>query len=299
MLEIILHFADKTLFFLMGLSIIYLFVLAIASRRKHIGYPKANKQSRMIVLIPEGTEFPTQEYPRDLYEINYYGDLTEKVKELDESCYDIVVILKEFTQVSPRLLHKINNFYHAGIKAIQLHTVTEKYNGFGKRWKAILKEVDNSLYKKGNVQIGLSSAFTGPDVAVDLKWLKRNQKTANSNLERKLLKQDIYIAYLENEKVYRESTQKYSYTTPPSKALSQIMAAFLSGNWNYCNRLVQNLMPSPLGLFVLTVLWLVLMTIYDWTYSIKWWFILFGLSFAVSLAIPDYLVSSKKKKNKK
>lgn len=298
MLETILHLADKTLFFFVGLSIIYLFVLAIASRRKYSGYLKANKQNRMIVLVPDGTTFPFQEYPEELYKVENYTDLTDKVKTLDESCYDLVVIFKAITQVSPQLLGKINILYNTGIKAIQLHTVAEEYQGFGRRWKAILKEVDHNLYKKGNTRLGLSSAFTGPDIAVELKWLKRNQKTPGSNLERKLLKQDIYVEYLGNSKVYHKSVQKENYNTSRSKALSQIMSAFLSGNWNYVNRLFQHLLPSPLGFFILTVIWLLLMTICDWTYSIKWWFILFFLSFTISLVIPDYLVADRKKKNK-
>lgn len=132
-------------------------------------------------------------------------------------------------------------------------------------------------------------------MAFDLEWLQKNQKTARTNLERKLFKQNIYIEYLPDVIVYCDSAPVYPYRRRIRKTLSYLLPSLLEGNWNFCNRIAQQLIPSPIKLCTFISIWTLLITGYSWTSSLKWWILLLGSTITYSLAIPDYLVEDKKK----
>ncbi len=132
-------------------------------------------------------------------------------------------------------------------------------------------------------------------MAFDLEWLQKNQRTAKTNLERKLFKQNIYIEYLPDVIVHCDSAPVYPYRRRIQKTLSYLLPSLLEGNWNFCNRIAQQLIPSPMKLCTFVSIWTLLITGYHWTSSLKWWILLLGLAITYSLAIPDYLVEDKKK----
>lgn len=295
-----IQIADSLLLFCISLSLIYLFVFAVAAYiKRRSSYPKAEKNHRYIVLTPLNTSFTPQQYPETLYDIIVYNDLFQTIQELDETKYDMVVILGETNHVSPKLLTKINQVFDADVKAIQLHRFIENRQTTRQKLHAIQEEINNSLFKSGATQLGLSSSLIGSDMALDMKWLKKNLKTSKSNLERKLLKQNIYIEYIESTSIYSKTNRKYAYHVSLRKTLPELPMAILSGNWSLCNKIVQQILPSALALCLITAIWALFLTIYDWTFSLKWWVILFGLTFTLCLAIPDYLVEEKKKKKAK
>ena len=157
-------------------------------------------------------------------------------------------------------------------------------------------EIKNSLYRAGNTQFGLSSNLLGTNMAIDLAWLQKNLKSSKTNIERKLLRQNIYIDYLPEAIVYCESYPTSPYRKRPRKMISYLLPSLLEGNWSFLNRIMQLLIPSPLKLCIFVGIYALLMTAYNWTSSLGWWSILFGLFIVYSLAIPDYLVEDKKKK---
>ena len=53
-----IYIADDFFFLCIGLLLLYLFILAVASHFKHSNYPKARKQYQCAILVPYGSLLP-------------------------------------------------------------------------------------------------------------------------------------------------------------------------------------------------------------------------------------------------
>ena len=291
-----IYILDDLVFFFTGVLFLYLFVLTIASHFKHITYSKSQKKYNCAILIREGSPLITT-YKEKPYNFITYNDLHQSINSLDKEQYDLVVILSDTAcALSPRLTDKIYDAYDSGIQAIQLHSITENRKGFRNRFRLLCDEIKNSICRAGNTQFGLSSNLLGTNMAIDLEWLQKNLKSSKTNIERKLLRQNIYIDYLPDAIVYCQSSPVCPYRKRIRKMTSYLLPSLLEGNWSFFNRIIQQLIPSPLKLCIFVGIWALLITGYDWTSSFGWWILLFGLLITYSLAIPDYLVEDKKKK---
>ena len=145
MADTLFYTADSIFFLCIAITGIYLFVFALAALfRRSEKYPATGNMHRFILLVPPGTEICKQKYPEELYTLLTYENLYQSIKELDESLYDIAIILGETTNVSPCLLKEINNAYGSGTMAMQLHHIIECRPTRKIRWKAIHEEIRNS-----------------------------------------------------------------------------------------------------------------------------------------------------------
>ena len=293
-----IYIIDDLAFFLTGILFLYLFILSTASHFRHITYPKAQKKYRCAILIRESSPLPDLYGKESPYEFITYNDLYQGIISLDKEHYDLALILPDTARtLSPQLLDKIYDAYDAGIQAIQLHTLVKGCKGFRFKFRVMRDEIKNSLYRAGNTQFGLSSNLLGTNMAIDLAWLQKNLKSSKTNIERKLFRKNVYIDYLPDAIVYCQSSPVHPYRRRLRKTASYFFPSLLEGNWNFCNRIVQHLIPSPLKMCIFVSVWTLLITGYNWALSIGWWLILFGLLVTYSLAIPDYLVEDKKKKH--
>lgn len=296
-MDAIIQTIDSVLFLCFSFSLIYLFVFAVAALfRRTDTYPATRKKHRYAVLIPENSVFTAQNYPAELYDVISTHTLYETIKEIDVAKYDLAVILGETERVSPNLLDEINRAYEAGATAIQLHHILTPRNSRKLRMKAINEEIRNSLFKQGQIRIGLSSAMDGKDMVLEFAWLKKNLKSQKSHLEKRLAKQNIFVEYLENSHVESGTPRTPQYHVRVSRTIAALPEAILTANWDYLNKLIQWLLPSWITLLIGTTLVATLMTAYEWTSSLKWWGALFALIFTICLAIPDYLVEKTSKK---
>lgn len=293
----LLLIADSILFFFLSLVGIYLLIFALASMCKRTNrYPKSEKKHRFALLIPTGTPFPPQEYPNELYDTHPYENLPETVQALEGSKYDVAVILGEATQVPLNLLQRVNNAYNAGATAMQFHHIIENRRTKKRHLQAIREEIDHSLFKLGHTQLGLASALDGMDMALDMKWLQKNLKSKKSNLERRLLRQHIFIEYFDYIEIGSPAARQRTHRISRKKILSDLPEALLTAHWDYADKLFQRLVPSWSMLLTVTAALAIVTTCYNWTLSLKWWGGLFCLLLTICFAIPDYLVEKKKKK---
>lgn len=302
MIDSYINIIDDLLFFWTLLTLVYLFLLAIASHYSRITYPKSAREYHCAILVREGSRLladykDNTGYKDDRYDFVPYTDLHQAINALDKDHYQLVLLLSETAcTLSPLWIDKIFDAYEGGVKAIQLHTIIEDRPGFRRRFRAIREEIKNSLYQAGNIQYGLSAQLTGTNMAIDLAWLQRYLKSSRTNIERKLLLHNIYIDYLPDVLVRCQSAPVCPYRKRIRKTASYLFPSIFEGNWSFCNRIVQQLIPSPLKMCIFVSVWTLLITVYDWTLSPGWWFLFFGLLITYSLAIPDYLVEDKKKK---
>lgn len=345
---------DSFCFFVLGLSVAYLFIFAVlALRKRQDSYPPAKLLHRFVILFPAYKEdvviesavasFLQQNYPPNKFDIVVISDHMQEetnqrlmqlpitvikvnfenstkakamgfaIQNLEASTYNMVVIMDADNTVEPSFLHEINNAYYSGALAIQTHRMAKNQNTDTAILDAVSEEINNSIFRKGQVRFGLSSALIGSGMAFDYQWFKSHIDCITSTgedkeLEAMLLKENIYIEYLEHVPVYDEKTQKDSifYNQRRRWLASQLNSlknnignlpnAILSGNIDYANKIIQWMMLPRILLLGFIAIFSALIMLYEWTWAIKWWVLELILILSLSLAVPDYLVTKQFKK---
>ena len=350
----ILDNIDSLCFFLLGTSVLYLFVFALLSHIKRKDtYPAAGKLHRFVILYPAYKEdrvienaisnFLEQDYPKSCYDVVVISDQMQDdtinrlksmpvtlmevhfqqsskakamqyaMENLDKNTYDMVVIMDADNTVEPNFLHELNKAYHSGCLVIQAHRMAKNLNTDTAILDAVSEEINNSIFRKGHVRLGLSAALIGSGMAIDFQWFKKNifkLQTAGEDkeLEALLLKENIFIEYLEHVNVYDEKTQKDStfYNQRRRWLASQLFAiknnigklpgALFDGKFDYANKICQWMMlPRVLLLGFIGIISIIVL-LYQWTWAIKWFILELLLVITLSLAVPDYLVNEQFKK---
>ena len=141
-----IYITDDFLFFCIGLLLLYLFILVVASHFKRTNYPKAQKQYHCAILVPAGSLLPSMY--QEAYEFITYKDLLEAIHSLDKERYKLVILLSDkSSSLSSHFLEKIYNAYDAGIQAIQLHTVVNEHKGIRKHFHVLSEEINKRIKK--------------------------------------------------------------------------------------------------------------------------------------------------------
>lgn len=223
--------------------------------------------------------------------------------------YDVVLILDADNLVEQDFLQKVNEAYEiAATKAIQTHRISRNRDTTAARLGAIFEEINNSIFRRGHINMGLSSALAGSGTAYDFSWFKTNvmkAKTAGEDkeLEALLLRQEIYIDYFEDIYVYGE---KKRTTTKLNQqrgrwASQQIQnfirnIKFLPGaifrkQYDLADKIIQwMLLPRTTMVAIMLLMSVILPFIYM-TLVFKWWILTSIALFIFALATPDYLVN--------
>lgn len=222
--------------------------------------------------------------------------------------YDIVVILDADNIVGNEFLANINDAYEsAATKAIQAHRISRNRDTAAARMDAIFEEINNSIFRKGHINVGLSASLAGSGTAFDFNWFKENvmkAKTAGEDkeLEALLLRQGIYIDYFEKIYVYGEkkrTTEKLNEQRG-RWAIQQLHnflrnirflpGAIFSKQYDLADKIIQwMLIPRTTMVGIIMVMCIILPFIYM-TMAIKWWILGALALFFFALATPDYLV---------
>jgi cellulose synthase/poly-beta-1,6-N-acetylglucosamine synthase-like glycosyltransferase len=313
-------------------------------------YPQAVKQYRFVVLIPAFKEdkviidsvksLQEQDYPENLFDIVVVSDKMEDetneilskmkisllrinpeksskafalnyaVDSLKEEKYDIIAILDADNIVEPNFISDINDAFYSGATAIQAHRTAKNLNNDIAILDAISEEVNNSIFRKGHVNIGLSSALIGSGMAFEYPWFKDRVKkltTAGEDKELELLlfREGIFIDFLDHLMVYDEKvqTEKVFYNQRRRWLAAQfgsfyagfkdLPRAIFSLNIDYVDKIFQwMLLPRVILLGIITIS-TTITTLYDWSIAIKWWVLMILLLVTFIIAIPDFLVTKR------
>ena len=222
--------------------------------------------------------------------------------------YDIVLILDADNIIEQDYLQKINEAFEiAATKAIQTHRVSRNRDTTAARLGAIFEEINNAIFRRGHINLGLSSALAGSGTAYDFNWFKTNVmkvKTAGEDkeLEVLLLRQEVFIDYFEDIYVYGE---KMRTTTKMNQQRGRWVSQqfqnairnfkFLPGaifrkKYNLADKIIQwMLLPRTTMMAIMILMSIILPFIYL-TLVIKWWVLVSLVLFIFALVTPDYLV---------
>ena len=262
----------------------------------------------------EMTNMRLAQYPITLLTPNF--EESSKAKSLQYAVlnlpefkiYDIAMVLDADNIMDQDFLTHMNNAYEsAATKAIQAHTVPRNRDTAAARLGAIFEEINNAIFRKGHINLGLSASLADSGTAFDFKWFKDNvMKTKSSaevkELEAMLLRNQIYIDYFHDILIYGEkvrTTEKLNlqhgrWAVKQLKNLfwniKYLPGALFNKQRDLADKIIQwILLPRTVMVGIIMIMSLVLPFIY-FTLVIKWWLLGAACLFFFALATPDYLV---------
>lgn len=225
--------------------------------------------------------------------------------------YDVVVILDAGDVVEPEFLEQMNDAYEsAGTKAIQAHKLSFNRDTVSARLSAIFEEINNSIFRRGHVSVGLSAAMSSSGMLYDFAWFKQQILSAKINwadkeLEALLLRHHIYIDYFDKIVVYGEKERQAEEFNRQHRnwILTQWLAALrnirylpkaiIQKHYDMIDKLLQwMLLPRMVMMVIILLMCLITPFIY-FTMAIKWWVLFAIILFIFAVATPNYLVDDK------
>ncbi|MEG1161532.1 glycosyltransferase [Bacteroides sp.] len=193
---------------------------------------------------------------------------------LDEA-YDMVVVMDADNVTVPHFLAEANRAYAAGCNALQARRTGKNLNTSIALLDSISEEINNAFFRSGHNALGLSAGLAGSGMVFDADWFRHNVThlhTAGEDkeLEALLLRQRVHISYLPQLPVYDEKTQQAEAIKNQRKrwiaaqfgalrtSLPHFGTALLQGNFDYCDKVLQWMLPPRLvqlaAVFGLTIL---------------------------------------------
>lgn len=222
--------------------------------------------------------------------------------------YDIAIVLNAGNIVEPEFLSQMNEAYEAaGTKAIQAHKLSQNRDTAPARLSAIFEEINNSIFRRGHITLGLSAATAGCGMAFEFNWFKKNIMTANTNwddkeLEILLMRQHIYVDYFDDIMIFDEKTRRaeefnrqhgnwvQSQVSSIMRNVKYLPMAIMSRHYDLIDKILQwMLLPRMIMMAVILFMGIVLPFVYM-TMAIKWWALFAIVLFIFALATPNYLV---------
>ena len=205
--------------------------------------------------------------------------------------YDIAVVLNPGNIVEPEFLSQLNEAYEAaGTKAIQCHMLSQNRDTVSARLSAIFEEINNSIFRRGHVTLGLSAAAASSAMAFDFNWFKANIMTTNTSwddkeLESRLLRQHIFVDYFDDIMVFSEKTRNaedfnrqrgrwlLSHLSTIVRNIRYLPGAIIQRHYDLADKIIQWMLLPRMLMMAIALFAIVL--------------------FIFALATPNYLVDDK------
>ena len=222
--------------------------------------------------------------------------------------YDIVLILDPGNIVEPEFLTQLNDAYEsAGTRAIQAHRLSKNRDTAPARLSAVFEEINNSIFRRGHVAIGLSAASAGSAMAFDFDWFKANIMTAKTSFDDKeleimLLRQHIFVDYFDDIFVLDEKVRKaeefnrqrrrwmFSQFGTIIRNIQYLPVAIFNRQYDLIDKILQwMLLPRIMMMGIIVLMGIITPVIY-FTLALKWWFLFAAVLLIFALATPNYLV---------
>lgn len=225
--------------------------------------------------------------------------------------YDAVIILEAGDVVESEFLQQMNDAYEsAGTKAIQAHKVSLNRDTVTARLSAVFEEINNSIFRRGHISLGLPAAMHSSGMVFDFEWFKSYLQVAkpswaDKELEAMLTRQHIYVDYFDNIFFYNEKArqaddfnrQHRSWIWAQWKTVIRnirfLPTAILNRHYDLIDKLLQwMLLPRMIMMLVIIMMCVIVPFIYM-TAALKWWLLFTSVVLFFALATPNYLVDEK------
>lgn len=226
--------------------------------------------------------------------------------------YDIAVILDADNVIPYTYLNDINDLYACpGVEIVQTHRVAKNLNSDMALLDAMSEEINNNIFRLGHAKLGMSAALIGSGMAFNYALFcdtMANIKAVGGfdrELELTLLYRGKFFHYLPETFVFDEKVQNTNdFSRQRRRWLSAqwhyctvfarfVFRAIASRNWDFCDKMFQQLSIPRLLLLGFTFLLAFSLSFYNFIWSLKWWAILLLLVVALLVAVPRRFCTSR------
>ena len=273
-----------------------------------------------VVVISDRMESATndrlRQLPIRLLEVHFEHSTKAKslnaaIASLDDS-YDIAVVLDADNVVPYNYLSDVNAaFEMPSVEVIQTHRIAKNLNNDMALLDAISEEINNSIFRLGHVNVGMSAALIGSGMAFDYALFKETMSKIKAvggfdrEMELLLLYQRKRFYYMPETFVFDEKIQTSSdFSRQRRRWLSaqihycQVFGkyfwkAFYSSNWDFCDKMLQQVLIPRLLLLGFVPACSLLVSLYSWQWGIKWCLLFVLLAMALFVAIPKRFYTSR------
>ncbi|MEG2067434.1 MAG: glycosyltransferase [Tannerellaceae bacterium] len=227
-----------------------------------------------------------------------------------EDPYDIALVLDADNTIAPDFLTQVNNqFAVPGVQIVQAHRTAKNLNTNLALLDAVSEEINNSIFRQGHVNLGLSAALIGSGMAFSYGLFKEVMGTINAiggfdrALELVLLKDRKRIFYLPDAYVLDEKVQYHQeFSLQRRRWLSaqlhymcahikEVPGAIRERNCDFCDKMFQQMSIPRLLLLGFNGLFAVLLTCFADGLAVKWWMLFVLLIGSLFLSIPRRLLT--------
>lgn len=254
-------------------------------------------------------QYPITLLTPDFEESTKAKSLQYAVLKLPEfKIYDIALVLDADNIVEQNFLTKVNDaFETAATKAIQLHRISRNRDTAAARMGSIFEEINNAIFRKGHINLGISAALAGSGTAYDFSWYKTNIMKVrlsgeDKELEALLLRQGFFIDYFDNILLYGEKKRTTSKMNEQhgrwtikqiqnlARNIKYLPGAIIRKQYDWADKLLQWMLVPRTSMVGIIMLMSIILPFIYLTIAIKWWVIGSLALFFFALATPDYLV---------
>lgn len=225
--------------------------------------------------------------------------------------YDTVLILEAGDVVEPEFLEQVNDAYEsAGTKAIQTHKLSLNRDTTSARLSAIFEEINNSIFRRGHITVGLSSALSSSGMVFDFNWFRQHILETKSTwedrvIEAQLLRERVYVDYFDKIFIYSEKARqaedfnrqhrRYLLTQLRTvfRNIRHMPIALINRQYDLLDKLIQWLLIPRMLLMAIIGFMSVVTPMISFGAVFKWWGLFAGILLVFALATPDYLVDDK------
>ena len=262
----------------------------------------------------EMTNFRLAQEPVTLLTSNFTKSTKAKALQLAVNnlpqfkIYDVAIILDAGNVVDTEFLSMMNEaFESAGTKAIQAHRLSRNRDTTASRMGSIFEEINNSIFRRGHIVLGLSAGLMGSGCAFDFNWFKSNIFNIKSAWEDKemealLMRQHVYVDYFDQILVFDEKTREAKeFNRERGRWIKAqfwmflhnirfFPMAILNRQYNWADKIIQwMLIPRMVMMAIIIGMCIILPCIYT-SLAFKWWGLFAIVLLLFALATPDYLV---------
>lgn len=332
--------------FTVNILYLLIFSIASLKRKSTISTKLPSVTRRIVILIPAYGEDAVimecvdsclkQDYPKDKYDVAVISDHMEEhtnqllgelsiclfIAQFDNSTktkalnlalnnlsdYDVALILDADNIISPDFLQQINYAYEEGkYRVFQAHRIAKNINTNMAILDAASEEINNSIFRLGHANLGLSAALIGSGMAFEFQLLKEQLATLDAiggfdrALELRLFDAGIRIGYLQDAYVLDEKVQNNADFYKQRRrwmsaqlhylkeSFPRLPNAFQAGKADYCDKMFQQMILPRIFLIGFIVLITLTITLIYWPWAVKWWGLFGLLAVTLLLAVPKRL----------
>ncbi len=234
------------------------------------------------------------------FEKSTKGKALEKAVEATAHApVDIVLILDADNHMSPGFLHALNNAFEKGYQVVQGHRTAKDFKTPFALLDACTEEINNHIFRRGHVAVGLPSALIGSGMAfqwdffVSLLHNIGDTSGEDKEMEYRIIRQGKDIAFLDGQYVYDEKVAKTDvFSKQRSRWIAMQLEFFekyfvegwvqlFKGNVAFFDKVFQTYLLPRVMLVAVVCLWLVL-TIFFFK---EFLYVTIGMFFALVLAL--------------